>query len=52
MELDFIQCLEDSLNQLPSDVVSLPWETGAFKQIFGRPQICPDVSLPPFFCHR
>ena len=44
MELDFIQCLEDSLNQLPSDVVSLPWETGAFKQIFGRPQVCPDVS--------
>ena len=43
MELDIIQCLEDSLNQLPSDVVPLPWETGAFKQIFGQPHICPDI---------
>ena len=43
MELDIIQCLEDSLNQLPSDVVPLPWETGVFKQIFGQPQICPDI---------
>ena len=43
-EFDFTKCLEDSLNQLPSSDILLPWEQGVWKDIFKQQTLCIDPT--------
>ena len=44
-DFDFTKCLEDSLNQLPSSDILLPWEQGVWKEVFKPQTLCNDPIL-------
>ena len=43
-DFDFTRCLEDSLNQLPTNDILLPWEQGVWKDIFKQQSLCVDPT--------
>jgi len=44
MEFDFALILDDALNKLPLNDITLPWERGIWREIFQPQAFCVDPA--------